>query len=170
MNIKWNNYVTPWNNKRRTSQTLSYKCTSVLNTLIVLRFPWKYCQKVTIRLPHVGVTVWFPTLYAECSTLPCRLSVVLALFILQLNAPRFSLFHCYSPACSRYSDIWSRNLLLSDDCSSSISEVSKSSACSCFFLADAISAACFFLHFVRLFWNHTYNNNSSLFKKWEYVS
>ena len=93
-----------------------------------------------------------------CSRLLCRHFVVLALFVLRLNVQRF-LLKSYSPACSKYSDIWSRSLLLSDDCSSSISELSKSSACSCFFFADAISAACFFLHFVRLFWNHTCKEN-----------
>ena len=48
-----------------------------------------------------------------------------------------------------------------DKCSSSLSEITSLfssvwlSRTSCFRLAVAISAACFFLHFVRRFWNHT---------------
>lgn len=55
---------------------------------------------------------------------------------------------------------WSRRIFLTSLGSmSSWSETSSCRSCSasvsCFFLAVAISAACFFLHFVLRFWNHT---------------
>lgn len=54
------------------------------------------------------------------------------------------------------SELGSRGLLYSS--SSSLSELSFSFSVSesCFFLADAISAACRFRHLVRLFWNQTW--------------
>lgn len=54
------------------------------------------------------------------------------------------------------SELGSRGLLYSS--SSSLSELSFSFSVSesCFFFAEAISAACRFRHLVRLFWNHTW--------------
>lgn len=75
---------------------------------------------------------------------------------------------CYVWICGGVVAQWaanSRRYLLAALKSLSSSSLSSDFISSCFRLWVAISAACFFLHFVRLFWNHTCEQRKQMKKK-----
>lgn len=104
------------------------------------------------------LVIWNVTLFHSLSHTMLSSSIVRFDYPIGHDGNVWSLWKILSKAShDAICDVFDASLL-----SSSTSDA-ISSACSCFRLAVAISAACFFLHFVRLFWNHTCNKPMKTF-------